>query len=447
MCYNRLGMTAFRVFLVCLVLLVLAYALRIEFFPYAVYALVGVLLISLLMGRSSLQRVELERHCSRVKAEIGENATISIEVRNRKALPIPWLIIEDVIPQRLEADGERALAMLMLPFGRKSMKYRVHCKYRGYHQIGPTVLESGDFFGLVRRFLTGSERNFITVYPKVVPIGHWGIRTRRPIGEVIVRQRLHEDPTRLAGVRYYQRGDPLNRIHWRATARTGELHSRIYEHSTLIGANLVLDLHQPSWEAAGDKQAGTPGALPTDWFDNSEFAITIAASLAAFVIEQKQQVGFISNGGDAAERVRAEGLAESSETRSQAMEIAREEEAVDRLRPVEVPPQKGDAQWAQLMETFAHLEVREGLTCAQLIADEYEGWPREASLLLVVPALPPTLLQQIARLRDAGFLVTVFVVRNEEDYIVGRARLAAEHIEVIHLRTERDLDQVAVAAL
>jgi uncharacterized protein (DUF58 family) len=440
-------MTAFRVVILCLVLLLLAYWLRIEFFPYAVYAMLGVLVISLLMGRSALQKVELERHCSRVKAEIGENATVSIEVRNRKALPIPWLIIEDVMPRRLESDGERALALLMLPFGRKSMKYRVHCKYRGYHQLGPTVLESGDFFGLVRRFLTGSERSFITVYPKVVPIGHWGIRTRRPIGEVIVRQRLHEDPTRLAGVRYYQRGDPLNRIHWPATARTGELHSRVYEHSTLIGANIVLDLHQPSWEAASEKQVGKPGAPPTDWFDNSEFAITVAASLAAFVIDQKQCAGFITNGGDAAERVRKETMAGGSETRTEAMEIAREEEEVDRLRPVEVPPQKGDAQWAQLMETFAHLEVREGLTCAQLISDEYEGWPREASLLIIVPALGPALLQQIARLRDAGFLVTVFVIRNEEDYVVGRARLAAEHIDVIHLRTERDLDQVAVAAL
>ncbi|MBM3472153.1 MAG: DUF58 domain-containing protein [Armatimonadetes bacterium] len=440
-------MTAFRIVILCVALLLLAYWLRIEFFPYAVYAMLGVLVISLLMGRSALQKVELERHCSRAKAEIGENATVSIEVRNRKALPIPWLIIEDVMPRRLESDGERALALLMLPFGRKSMKYRVHCKYRGYHQIGPTVLESGDFFGLVRRFLTGSERSFITVYPKVVPIGHWGIRTRRPIGEVIVRQRLHEDPTRLAGVRYYQRGDPLNRIHWPATARTGELHSRVYEHSTLIGANIVLDLHQPSWETASEKQVGTPGAPPTDWFDNSEFAITVAASLAAFVIEQKQCAGFITNGGDAAERVRKEIVAGGSETRTEAMEIAREEEAVDRLRPVEVPPQKGDVQWAQLMETFAHLEVREGLTCAQLISDEYEGWPREASLLIIVPALGPGLLQQIARLRDAGFLVTVFVIRNEEDYIVGRARLAAEHIDVVHLRTERDLDQVAVAAL
>ncbi len=440
-------MTTLRWLILAVVILIAALLLRVGFFAYVAYTLAGVLIVSHLMGRFSLDRIELERHCNRVNARIGDDATVTVEIRNRKAFPVPWLIIEDLIPERLAAEGERAFAALLLPFQRRTLKYRVVCKHRGYHQLGPTLLESGDFFGLVRRFQGGVDRNFVTVYPKVVPIGHWGIRTRRPIGEVIVRQRLHEDPTRIAGVRFYQRGDPLHRIHWRATARTGVLHSRVYEHSTLIGANIVLDFHQPSWEGVAAKRSQGPGAPPTDWFEDAEFAVTAAASLAAFVIEQKQQVGFITNGGDAAERVRKEMLAGSTASRTEAIEQARQEEEVHRLRPVEVPPQKGDAQWAQLMETFAHLEVRDGLECADLISGEYEGWPREATLLIIVPALPPRLLQQIARLRDSGFLVTVFVVRNEEDYIVGRARLAAEHIDVIQLRTERDLDQVAVQAV
>jgi len=440
-------MTTLRWLILCLLILIAALLLRVGFFAYVVYTLVGVLVVSHLMGQFALDRVELERHCNRVHARIGDDATITVEVRNRKALPVPWLIMEDLIPERLDAVGERALAALLLPLQRRTLKYRVLCRHRGYHQLGPTLLESGDFFGLVRRFRSGMQRNFVTVYPRVVPIGHWGIRTRRPIGEVLVRQRLHEDPTRMAGVRHYQRGDPLNRIHWKATAKTGALHSRIYEHSTLIGANIVLDFHRESWQAAAAKRPQGPASPPTDWFEDSEFAVTVAASLAAFVIEQKQCVGFISNGGDAAERVRQEMLAATADSRTEAVLQARQEEDVTRLRPVETPPQKGDAQWAQLMETFAHLELRDALDCAQLITNEYEAWPREAALLVIVPALPPRLLQQIARLRDAGFLVTVFVVRNEEDYVVGRARLAAEHIDVIHLRTERDLDQVAVQAV
>ena len=79
--------------------------------------------------------------------------------------------------------------------------------------------------------------------------------------------RLYEDPTRIAGVRRYEAGDPLNRVHWRATARTGVLHSKVYEPSTVVGVTLLLDFHI----AAHD-----PRHEPV----RSELAITAAASIA-----------------------------------------------------------------------------------------------------------------------------------------------------------------------
>ena len=81
-------MTTFRWILVCLIILIASLILRVPFFDYVVYTLIGILIVSHTMGRFALDRVELERHCSRAKAEIGDNATVSVEVRNRKALPI-----------------------------------------------------------------------------------------------------------------------------------------------------------------------------------------------------------------------------------------------------------------------------------------------------------------------------------------------------------------------
>ena len=48
----------------------------------------------------------------------------------------------------------------------------------------------------------------------------------RPIGDVRMTHKLFEDPTRIAGVREYQYGDPLSRVHWKATARHGRMVSR-----------------------------------------------------------------------------------------------------------------------------------------------------------------------------------------------------------------------------
>ena len=41
----------------------------------------------------------------------------------------------------------------------------------------------------------------------------YDLASRRPIGEVRISHRLFEDPTRIHGVRPYERGDALNRIH------------------------------------------------------------------------------------------------------------------------------------------------------------------------------------------------------------------------------------------
>ena len=62
---------------------------------------------------------------------------------------------------------------------------------------------------------------FCSSIRKSFRLAGYEIASRRPIGEIRISHRLFEDPTRIAGVRAYQSGDPLNRIHWRATARTG----------------------------------------------------------------------------------------------------------------------------------------------------------------------------------------------------------------------------------
>src|SRR4029079_14826231 len=120
------------------------------------------------------------------------------------------------------------------------------CNRRGYYQIGPLVLETGDVFGLHRRYKVATEPHFLLVYPQVQPLEGYDVSSRRPIGEVRMSYRLFEDPTRISGVRPYERGDPLNRIHWKATARTGSLHSKTYEPSTVAGATIVMAFHQAS---------------------------------------------------------------------------------------------------------------------------------------------------------------------------------------------------------
>src|SRR5262249_59694357 len=99
----------------------------------------------------------------------------------------------------------------------------------GYLQLGPLVMESGDLFALHRRYHIGAEPEFLLVYPKVIPLEGYDIASRRPIGDIRLMHRLYEDPTRIAGVRRYEAGDPLNRGHWRGPRPTGGVRRQTYQ--------------------------------------------------------------------------------------------------------------------------------------------------------------------------------------------------------------------------
>ena len=101
-----------------------------------------------------------------------------------------------------------------------------------------------------------TEPVYVTVYPEVVPLPGYDLASRRPIGEIKLTHRLFEDPTRIAGVRAYQPGDLFNRIHWAASARTGVLHSKVYDASTIAGATILLDFHRDSYPAKNEPGRG-----------------------------------------------------------------------------------------------------------------------------------------------------------------------------------------------
>ncbi|MCK6501065.1 MAG: DUF58 domain-containing protein, partial [Nitrospira sp.] len=221
----RWGWLAALVFGVCL-------ALRMEYAVFAAYVFLGILLVGRWTASRWAEAIRVERWCSRTAAEMGERATVRVTLWNVSGRRVPWLMVEEALPvdaltqhpPRLLCQGGR-LAVASLRRGEsRLLTYEVTFQMRGYYQIGPVLLETGDLFGLHRHYRVCSEPCYVLVRPKVVPLLGYDLASRRPIGEVRLRHRHFEDPTRIMGVRPYEHGDPLNRVHWRATARTGVLH-------------------------------------------------------------------------------------------------------------------------------------------------------------------------------------------------------------------------------
>lgn len=423
---------------ILVLLVVLALVFRLGLLMYAAYALVGLVVVSRWLTRTWAQSVSVKRNCSKQTAEVGETVAVAVAVTNSGRWPVGWLLVEDLLPRqalihtpaRLRVTGRRIQLEMLRAGETKTMLYQMQCNRRGYYQIGPVVLETGDYFGLHRRYRVGADPQFLLVYPEVIPLEGYDLASRRPIGEVRMTHRLYEDPTRIAGVRTYQPGDPLNRVHWRATARTGMLHSKVYEPSTVAGATLLIDFHSQSHD---------PRQEPL----RSELAITAAASLANTLYQLGQQFGLVTNGRDAADRIRLEGWAHDWRTRDAARHAGNMLEQSDRLRPIVLTAQRGPEQFRRTLEILARLELTDGLTLSQLIGETDDRIPRDATVVAIVPRVDEETAIALGSLKRRGCAVTALVsVFDEFEYAQAAGKLIAEGVDARQLK-----DREAIATI
>ncbi|MFO0913077.1 MAG: DUF58 domain-containing protein [Pirellulales bacterium] len=390
--------------IVAILLLAVSLGLGLSNVVYVAYALLGVLLASRFLTQRWTENLAAHRRCSRLEVNQRDKVAVVVEVTNRGRWRVLWTLLEDLLPRKalaftppsLEVVGER-LKLASLGAGETMrLLYQLTPRRRGYYQLGPLVAETGDVFGLHRRYRILSQPSFLTVYPDVEPLLGYDIASPKPIGEIRMAHRLFEDPTRQAGVRAYQPGDPLRKIHWRATARTGSLQSKIYEPSSVAGATVVLDFHEQSYPARDEPV-------------RSELAVTTAVSLAYALYEMGQQVGLITNGRDAAERVREEGWDSDLRTRQAALAAAQPSEVSDRLQPRVIPTGRGPQQPLRIRDLLARLEKTDGLDLPELLRECSGRLPRDATVIAIVNRVRPADAWSLIQLRRQGFSVAAIV--------------------------------------
>ena len=422
-------------YVAAVLLLLTALVFRLGLLAYAIYAVFSVMLVSRYLTRLWAESLEGERRCTQLTANVGDTIAVNLRIENKGSLPIPWALVEDLLPKHalmydppsLEVLGRRVILSGIAAKSSKSVVYQLRCRRRGYYQLGPLVMETGDLFGLHRRYRVASKPSYLMVYPRVVPLEGYELASRRPIGEVRMTHRLFEDPTRIAGVRAYQEGDPLRRVHWAATARTGKLQSKVYEPSTVAGATVVLDMHKDS-----NPRRHEPV--------RSELAVTSAASLASAVYQMGQQIGLITNGRDAADRIRQEGWAFDMRTRNAARKAAAMAESSDRLRPQVIPTARGPEQFIRILECLARVERTDGLTLAQLLGETQSRMPRDATVVAILQRVSEQSSLALGMLRRQGFAVTAIInTHDHEDFALAAGPLVAQGVSCQHLPDETSI--------
>lgn len=131
-------------------------------------------------------------------------------------------------------------------------RYRLTALRRGRQHLGPVLLTLSDPFGLFVNRKQLAEETPILVLPRPVALAQWrweGGGRGRMLASTLHGKR--GESTDWHGVRPYTPGDPLRRIHWRATARYGEWHVKEFETSQLAPTVIALE-QAPTWRKEDD---------------------------------------------------------------------------------------------------------------------------------------------------------------------------------------------------
>ncbi len=402
----------------------------------AAITVAGVVVLNAFLARVWTDSVVAVRTGGDRELKLGSLVHVQVNLTNTSKIPVVWLLAEDLLPRHalihepaaLAIDGKRLQVLMLMPGQSRELEYTLRCNRRGYYQIGPTVLETGDLMGMYRRYRVGTQPQYLTVLPHVVTLTGYDIGSRRPIGEIRMRDNVMDDPTRLRGIRQWQAGDPMRSVHWAATARTGTLHSKVYEPSSIIGATLVLDLHQST-----NPQSHEPV--------RSDLAVCAAASIATTLHDAGEPFGLVTNGRDAADRIRTEGWIGDARVRDEARSAADMHSKSDRLRPVVLGATRGPVQLAEITRTLARLERTDGLTLPQLVAESQSRISNETTLLFIVQQCPVESISAIIAMARRGWAVAVIINTHDiNDYGRIAGPLIGERIPTFHL-----IDQQSVA--
>jgi len=270
--------------IVLLFFLIVAILLRMDIVFYLVYVLSGSYGLARWWAGRSLKQLTVERRFVD-HIFMGETTAVDICIRNRSILPIPWLHYDESPPAQLSGSSRLLQVMALGPKEQVTLHYEISGGQRGFYPVGPGRLSSGDLFGFAEARGSADEPRPLIVYPRVVPLVHAPLSSRSPYGTIASRQPIFADPTRVNGVRNYQPGDPIRGIDWKTSARSGQLQVKKTEPAVSLSTSIFVDLHTPAYSRSF-RYSGT------------EWAIVVAASLANYLIEERQVVGLGSNGHD-----------------------------------------------------------------------------------------------------------------------------------------------------
>src|SRR3954471_9951037 len=185
-------------------------------------------------------RVSARRTVTPARVPRGDTADVVLEIANADTRTGGLWMLTEQLPGDLGTPPSFVVERLA-PGARTSLRYQVHGHRRGRHALGPLRLPLVDRLGLVERSAVGADSAPLIVVPRVRPLAAGGPAGGQGGGGEGSRRSIAVHGEDDVSTREYRHGDDLRKVHWRSTARTGELMVRLEERPWRAQATGLLD--------------------------------------------------------------------------------------------------------------------------------------------------------------------------------------------------------------
>ncbi|MCM8901674.1 DUF58 domain-containing protein [Caldicoprobacter algeriensis] len=316
----------------------------------------------------------------------GQEVEMVEVISNEKLLPVPWLRIESKISANLKFQKQfnldiqhqqfhKSLFSLM-PYTRIIRRHKVKCLKRGCYYLNSVTMTCGDLFGfqeVSKEFQLSAQ---LLVYPKLIPMEDIPLPSHSWQGDVTVKRWIVDDPFMVAGVRDYAYGDPLNRINWKTTARTGKIkvNNLDFTANPRLMIYLNVDISEEMWNAVTEPEGIEKG-------------ISYVASIAQHIISRGIEVGFGSNGY-----------------------------LIDRPgEPVRILPRCSLEHLTTIYEALAKLVIARSVTFFTFLEQDLARGVTGMDFLIITSYASPRMENQIRKLKEYGNAVEFLWLHPQQD--------------------------------
>ena len=350
----------FQLFVIAAILVVASFSTGFGFLFYLVYLAILVVGGSYILTRLGLADLEAGYAVSQLTGHVGDRLQVTYTLRNTSRMPKPWLEIHN--PTTLPG-GLPGRAITLGSRSERSWLVRAPLVRRGHFRIEPLQIRTGDPFGFFEASASVGQGIAVVVYPRIERLPMWRLPAANIEGSHAAPERTLQATPLATAVRPYAPGDAFNRIHWRSTARHGEIQVKEFELEQTADAWIFLDLDRSAQAGRGDDST-------------VEVAVRAAASIADKALLENRAVGM----------------------------------TVNAHRLAILPADRGSRQHLKIMQLLAAVEGDGTTPLVETLVSTASRLRRGMTAVLITASTDPTWIRPIAALRGRGISTVVVTI-------------------------------------